>query len=509
MSSSMKKVILALFFGVVFVLLQSCAPSVSYISKDSIKRVSKPSDYNIIVYKPGDKLPSNAKIIGSLYIGDTGFSVRCGLDDVIRLAKKKAREVGGDAIQITEIDYPDLTSTCYRIKANVIVFEKIKTPSNWPCINKDENEFRKYFDSHIDSLDPIEGIWMYQESGTWRNVLSGITGNLPKKLPYRLAIIRNTNTTNQKYDFVAVILESEYKSWKPGFVKAYFRKTAYEKVYECLWYMRDFSAKKYTYLLKDDGLIESSWTSYNPPIEVIHKSLLIKAYPPVKKSIYSKSNMKLKSFGTGFLISPKGLIVTAYHVVKSSNKIEVIFPEKSITKEAVVKIRDIQNDIAILELKDFTFSSYFNQSIPFVFSNSKLVKVGEEVFTLGFPLGNILGNKPRLSTGRINSLYGIQDDPRLFQISNPLQPGNSGGPLFNHKGELIGIVVSSLNAKYFYENAGIIPQNVNFAIKGNYVSNLISILPEYQELCNRKNLLLGKSLEEKIELVSPFIVTIK
>jgi hypothetical protein len=71
------------------------------------------------------------------------------------------------------------------------------------------------------------------------------------------------------------------------------------------------------------------------------------------------------------------------------------------------------------------------------------------------------------------------------------------------------VVVSTLNARYFYENESIIPQNINFAIKSNYVANLISILPEYQELSKRKNLLLGKSLEEKIELISPFIVTIR
>ena len=69
-------------------------------------------------------------------------------------------------------------------------------------------------------------------------------------------------------------------------------------------------------------------------------------------------------------------------------------------------------------------------------------------------------------------------NPRLFQISNPLQPGNSGGPLFNFKGELVGVVVSSLNAKAFYDNLGIVPQNVNFAIKNSYMKNMLEMLPE-------------------------------
>ena len=137
------------------------------------------------------------------------------------------------------------------------------------------------------------------------------------------------------------------------------------------------------------------------------------------------------------------------------------------------------------------------------------MRLGQEIFTLGYPLGEILGKSVKLSTGDISSLYGIKDDPRLIQISNPIQPGNSGGPLLNKNGEIVGVVVSTLNARYFYENESIIPQNVNFAIKGSYVANLISILPEYQKSSQRKNLLLGKSLEEKIELISPFIVMIK
>ena len=97
----------------------------------------------------------------------------------------------------------------------------------------------------------------------------------------------------------------------------------------------------------------------------------------------------------------------------------------------------------------------------------------------------------------------------LFQISNPLQPGNSGGPLFNQKGELIGIVVSSLNAKYFYENIGVIPQNVNFAIKSTYLQYLISMIPEGDEILKRKSLIKQDKMEEQIEQLNPYIVQVK
>lgn len=229
--------------------------------------------------------------------------------------------------------------------------------------------------------------------------------------------------------------------------------------------------------------------------------------PKAEKTIKPKDT-QLRS-GSGVLIYDTGIIITNYHVVEDATKIEVVFPENGFTKTASIRLKDSKNDIAILILNDFSYENSFKHSIPFVVADANTIKIGEEVFTLGFPLGDILGTKSRLSNGRINSLYGLQDDPRLFQISNPLQPGNSGGPLFNNKGQLIGLVVSGLNAKYFYENVGIIPQNVNFAIKSTYIQNLISMMPEGDEILKRKNLVKQTKMEVQIEQLKPFVVQIK
>lgn len=386
----------------------------------------------------------------------------------------------------------------------------ITPPQNWPIIYKNESDFKKYLDDNLNTIEVIEGIWSMQDGGTWRNVYSGISGNIPQSNPYRIAIIRDS--VKQNYDFVAVVLESKHDYWKPGYVKAYFRKTAYDKVYEGLWYMKDFSIKKSNYVINENGLMKTTSTEYdteNEYIELTRESVYIKAYPPINKNIYSKSDSKLKTSGSGFLISTNGLVATNYHVVENADKIDVVFPEKGLTKSATIRIKDSKNDIAILELSDFSYSSYYGQPIPFILTDVNTIKVGEEVFTLGFPLGEIMGDKTRLSNGRINSLYGLQDDPRLFQISNPLQPGNSGGPLFNDKGELVGLVVSSLNARYFYENVGILPQNVNFAIKSIYLQNLISMIPEGDNILKRENLVKQDKMEEQIEQLNPFVVQIK
>jgi len=74
---------------------------------------------------------------------------------------------------------------------------------------------------------------------------------------------------------------------------------------------------------------------------------------------------------------------------------------------------------------------------------------------------------------------------------------------------LVGIVVSGLNAEYFYENLGIIPQNVNFAVKVSYLESLIGMLPDEENISNRENLLIGKKMEEQIELLNSYIVQVR
>lgn len=490
--------------------LQNCAPSVQYTALVTPNK-AKPSTSDIVVYERQDPMPEYAIVLGELYIGDTGLSVGCeNYGNVVNIAKDKARSVGGDAIQIIEVQYPDMRSTCYRIKARVLAFEEPTYPTEWPSISKSETEFKTLFDSNKGDLDPIEGIWTITQCGTWRNVSSGMTGSIPSQLSYRLAIFRDTTYPN--YDFTAVVLESQYKQWSIGRVKARFRKTAYDRVYEALWFKADYSEEKGNYVIDETGLIKKTQTDYDPLnryIELTMESIFVKAYPPLSgKSSFSKDK-SLKSTASGFLIASSGLIVTNYHVVQDANKIEVVFPEKKLVKSASVHLKDSKNDIALLEVKDFSFEEISTQPIPFSLADANSIKVGQEVFTLGFPLGDILGTKSRLSTGRINSDYGLQDDPRLFQIGNPLQPGNSGGPLFNTKGELVGIVVSSLNAKFFYENIGIIPQNVNFAVKISYLQNLVSMINEGDEILKRKNSVKQAALETQIEQLNPFIVQIR
>jgi len=176
--------------------------------------------------------------------------------------------------------------------------------------------------------------------------------------------------------------------------------------------------------------------------------------------------------GTGFILNSNGYLITNYHVVKGKENIKVKTSIGDV--EAKLLLKDDSNDIAILKLESVPQS--IQSSI--YFGDTSKVREGDKVSTIGYPFSNILGQQPRYSEGIINSLYGVQDDPRLLQISVPIQPGNSGAPLFNEKGEVIGIVVASLDAKNVFEITGAFPQNINFAIKSAYIKNLLSMLPD-------------------------------
>lgn len=109
--------------------------------------------------------------------------------------------------------------------------------------------------------------------------------------------------------------------------------------------------------------------------------------------------------------------------------------------------------------------------------SSRDVKLGASVFTMGFPNPDIQGFNPKLTKGDISGLTGIQDDPRLFQISAPIQPGNSGGPLVDSAGNVVAVIVSKLDDATTARLTGSLPQSVNYAIKSHYVLGILDAVP--------------------------------
>ena len=178
-----------------------------------------------------------------------------------------------------------------------------------------------------------------------------------------------------------------------------------------------------------------------------------------------------KSTGTGFLITRNGYLVTNHHVVEDCGKVRVRTAVGLLDAE-VVRV-DAASDLALLKVTG-TFDA-----LPVVSSRS--ARLGATVATVGFPNIGLQGFEPKLAKGDIASLAGMQDDVRYFQISVPVQPGNSGGALVDEHGNVVGIVSAQLSQKAALESTGTLAQSVNYAVKSSYLLGFLESVPEASE----------------------------
>jgi S1-C subfamily serine protease len=163
------------------------------------------------------------------------------------------------------------------------------------------------------------------------------------------------------------------------------------------------------------------------------------------------------STGTGFVVA-QGRALTNHHVIEGCRGVQVRGSGGRETPARVLA-SDRDRDLALVEVPE-------DAGPPLAFRRDPNLRRGEGVVTYGFPLAGLLSSGPTLTTGEISALAGLADNQRQFQISAPVQPGNSGGPLLDTGGNVVGVIVSKLNAQRVAQRTGDIPQNVNFAVKG-------------------------------------------
>jgi hypothetical protein len=161
--------------------------------------------------------------------------------------------------------------------------------------------------------------------------------------------------------------------------------------------------------------------------------------------------------GTGFVVA-RDRVLTNHHVIDGCNRILVRTADGRTLAATPPARVDAQRDLALLAVP--------GDPGPVLSFRTNPVRRGEGVVTYGFPLAGLLSSGPTLTTGEISALAGLQDNPTQFQISAPVQPGNSGGPLLDRQGNVVGVIVSKLNAQRVAQRTGDIPQNVNFAVQG-------------------------------------------
>jgi hypothetical protein len=202
-----------------------------------------------------------------------------------------------------------------------------------------------------------------------------------------------------------------------------------------------------------------------------------------------------KSSGSGSIVSASGHVLTAAHVVAGATSVKVITVQG--TKAATVLRVDEANDLAVLKIESGSFT-------PLPVATSRKVRLGQSVATIGFPNVQIQGFSPKVTKGEISSLNGIGDDPRAWQISVPVQTGNSGGPLLDESGNLIGVVLSKLGMKAAVAT-GDIPQSVGYAVKGAYA---LALLEPYLDASAPEPSNQKRSLEDMVAKAQQSVVLV-
>jgi S1-C subfamily serine protease len=353
-----------------------------------------------------------------------------------------------------------------------------------------ESQLRKYFEDNISTLDPIEGIYDVELKTIPRNSFrvydaDVITDN------YQVFVYRDGNKF-VRYNPKSGNTTGEYV--RSGETNAYTLTIpiANEKI-RVRTILQDKTILRYEFnhptTDKEYARIFLKRGNY-----VVYKGTEIKTYPT--PSMYAQKNINNGNTtpqtwtGTGFALN-NSYIVTNFHVVENAKDISIqgINGDFSVKYLAKVIAVDRVNDIAILT----TICRPPFTNVPYSVKTS-MSEVGEDIFVLGYPLTATMGEEIKLTTGVISSKTGFQGDVSIYQISAPVQPGNSGGPLFDRKGNVIGIVSAKHNGA----------ENVTYAVKTSYLKNLIestslkNILPSDNSIANM-------SLSGKVKVLTKYV----
>ena len=195
---------------------------------------------------------------------------------------------------------------------------------------------------------------------------------------------------------------------------------------------------------------------------------------------------KTSTSGSGFFVSKLGHVITNEHVVKDCKSVTVgDNANKQVTANVVET--DVRNDLALLKISSMEMASANTKTlvaklgvkiVPLASQGllrSDNVELGEDVVVAGFPFADIFSNTIKITKGVVSAKRGMGNDSGQFQIDAAVQKGSSGGPIYDEKGNIIGVVVSQLDRLKVAKAIGSLPENVNFGIKASTVKQFLNL----------------------------------
>ena len=180
----------------------------------------------------------------------------------------------------------------------------------------------------------------------------------------------------------------------------------------------------------------------------------------------ASSNEANLSSGTAFIVGKGGQLLTNAHVVKACKAVAVEQPGLSGLTPAKVLAQDRTNDLALIQVS----SPFSNATVP---KFRQRIRLGEDVFVFGYPLTGIVASSGNFTRGSVTALAGLGDDTGKLQITAAVQPGNSGGPVLDQAGAVVGVVVGKLDSLVLAKETGSLPEQINFAIKSSTAASFL------------------------------------
>lgn len=358
-------------------------------------------------------------------------------------------------------------------------FAQRSEKQGWYVKDYTESIAKAYLDNNY-YLDKIEGIWQSSDG-------------------YKYAIEKDIEYNQRKQNrFRIIVLESSVNGWEPTEIKGFIDYGSINEVYSMKYYTKnvydgsDLSSENV--LLVFESPLILSFQRLNGS-----KITLYKLYPKAdspQSSNQFRSETTLEQWSGSCVAISNRLVATNYHVVENASNLVVtgFNGDKSTNYSAEVILTDKFNDLAVMKITDNRFKGF---NIKYGVK-SNVVDIGTSIFVLGYPMTTTMGEDIKLTTGVISSKTGFQGDVSQYQISAAVQPGNSGGPLFDNQGNLVGIV----SAKH------IGAENVGYAIKLSYLRNLLDSSNDPISM-NMKNTISTLSLPEKVKAISSCVLLVK
>ena len=378
----------------------------------------------------------------------------------------------------------------YDRKGNLIWKDMQGNKFSWPD-KPTKEDFVRYFDSKLPDLDPIEGIYYVTFNRMAVNRENDHASSNGSESKF-YAVIRTQGTD----EFLAYLIDENtpWGYWVKKFVQI-GESNAYAVVKSGVVVENEKSswAEDGKMILEDPYKFEITlrWGGNNYYNWYV-KCEFIKDYP---SAMVYEQVQKAEWTGTGFAIAD-GYVVTSYHVVNGARTILIKGVDGDIDTayKGYVIASDREHDLAIVQIVDKKFRGF--DEIPYSLGKS-VPEVGDNIFVLGYPMTKTMGNEIKLTDGIISAASGYKGDNSMYQISAAVQSGNSGGPLFDNKGNVAGIICAK------HADA----ENANYAIKVSYLLSLIKSSDIGIKLPN--NNIGSKSLSKQVKQIEPFVYLIE